>query len=144
MRSLHIQKYVAMIWNDVLADNCIDLAAQMAYYFSLSFFPLMIVIAALIGLLPSTNIWHNLAQWIADYLPRDSRRVVFSTILELTEDSAGFLSFGLVTAIWTASSGFVSLMESLTVAYGARDTRGFWKKRVIAIGAKPLWQRSFS
>lgn len=44
-------------------------------------------------------------------------------------------SLGLLATIWTASSGFVSLMESLTVAYGAKETRGFWKKRVLAIAA---------
>jgi len=127
--------FVKALWGGIVADDCIDLAAQMAFYFSLSLFPLLIVIAALVGLMPSTNLWHNLAQWITDYLPRESRRVVFNTILELTRDSTGFLSFGLVTCLWTASSGFVSLMESLTVAYGVKETRGFWKKRVIAICA---------
>jgi hypothetical protein len=80
-------------------------------------------------------LWHNLAQWITDYLPRDSRRMVFTTILSLTQTSTGFFSLGLFATIWTASSGFVSLMESLTVAYGAKEVRGFWKKRVLAIAA---------
>jgi membrane protein len=123
------------IWKGVIEDDCIDLAAQMSFYFSLSLFPFLIVIAAFVGWLPSTTLWHNLAQWITDYLPRDSRSLVFMTILNLTQGSTGFLSFGLIATFWTASSGFVSLMESLTVAYGAKETRGFWKKRLIAIVA---------
>jgi membrane protein len=119
----------------VVTDDCVDLAAQMSYYFSLSLFPFFIVLAAIVGWLPSTSLWHNLAQWITDYLPRDSRGMVFTTILSLTQTSTGFFSLGLFATIWTASSGFVSLMESLTVAYGAKEARGFWKKRVLAVTA---------
>jgi membrane protein len=113
----------------------VDLAAQMSYYFSLSLFPFFIVLAAIVGWLPSTSLWHNLAQWISDYLPRDSRRMVFTTILSLTQTSTGFFSLRLFATIWAASSGFVSLMESLTVAYGAKEARGFWKKRVLSVTA---------
>lgn len=121
-----------------MKDGCLDLAAQMAFYFSLSLFPFFIVIAAVVGWLPSTTLWHNLVQWLTAYLPRDARGMVFLTILNLTQKSAGFFSFGLLLTVWTASSGFVSLMESLTVAYGFRETRGFWRKRLIAILAALL------
>lgn len=126
---------IKSIWTEAMSDNCIDLAAQMSFYFSLSLFPFCIVVAALVGWLPSTTVWHNLAQWMTTYLPRDARRMVFLTILSLTENSTSFLSIGLLATIWTASSGFVSLMESLTAAYGFKETRGFWRKRVIAICA---------
>jgi len=123
------------IWDGILEDDCIDQAAQMSFYFSLSLFPFLIVIAAFVGWLPSTTLWHNLAQWITDYLPRGSRSMVFTAILDLTQGSTGFLSLGLAVTIWTASSGFVSLMESITVAYGLKETRGFWMKRLIAVAA---------
>jgi membrane protein len=130
-----VGRLITRIWRGVIEDECIDLAAQMSFYFSLSLFPFLIVIAAFVGWLPSTTLWHNLAQWITDYLPRDSRSLVFMTILDLTQGATGYLSFGLIALLWTASSGFVSLMESLTVAYGAKETRGFCKKRLIAIVA---------
>jgi membrane protein len=127
--------FAKAVWHEVISDDCIELAAQMSFYFSLSLFPFLIVVAAFVGWLPSTTLWHNLAQWMTDYLPRDARRMVFVTILSLTQSSTRFLSFGLLATIWTASSGFVSLMESLTVAYGSKDTRGFWRKRAIAVCA---------
>ena len=104
----------------------------------LSIFPFFIVVAALIGWLPSTTLWQSFAQWITDYLPTQSRRVIFETILGLSHGYTGFLSFGLLATLWTASSGFVSLMESLSVAYGGRDTRSYWKKRGIALLATML------
>jgi len=93
------------------------------------------IIAALVGLLPSTTLWQHFAQWITDYLPAQSRRVVFETILGLSRGSAGFLSFGILATLWSASSGFSSLMDSLSIARGTRDTRSFWRKRVIAVCA---------
>lgn len=129
----HLQNLLGEIWDEIVTDDCVDLAAQMSYYFSLSLFPFLIVLAAFVGWLPSTSLWHNLAQWITNYLPRDSRRMVFTTILSLTQTSPGIFSVGIIATIWTASSGFVSLMESLSVAYGVEETRGFWQKRILAI-----------
>ncbi len=129
---------IRAIVHEVDKDDCVDLAAQMSFYFSLSLLPFLVVIGAFVGMLPSTTLWHNLAEWITNYLPRGSRRMVFMAILGLTQGSTAFLSFGLAATLWTASSGFVSLMESLTVAYGAKETRSFWRKRVIALIATLL------
>jgi hypothetical protein len=52
--------------------------------------------------------------------------------------SAGFLSFGVATAVGSASAGFVSLMESLSIAYGTRDSRSYWYKHTIAAGVTLL------
>lgn len=134
-------RYLALVKKvlaDSFADDCPDLAAQMSFYFALSIFPFFIVVAAVIGWLPSTTLWQSFAQWITDYLPTQSRRVIFETILGLSHGYSGFLSFGLLATLWTASSGFVSLMESLSVAYGGRDTRSYWKKRGIAVIATML------
>ncbi len=126
-------QFVKRIWSRVLSDDCLDLAAQMSFYFVLSIFPFFLVVAAIVGWLPSTNLWHALVQWITDYLPQGSRHLLFSVILDLTNGYTRFLSIGLLVTLWTASSGFVSLMEALSIAHGRRDTRNFWKKRLIAI-----------
>lgn len=119
----------------ILSDDCVDLAAQMSFYFVLSLFPFFMVLAAIVGWLPSTNLWGALVQWITTYLPHGSRRLLFSAIFDLTHGYTKFLSFGLLATLWSASSGFVSLMESLSIARGAKDTRSYLKKRVIATAA---------
>jgi membrane protein len=119
------------IWQRIQADGCFDLAAQMSFYFVLSLFPFCLVMAVLVGRLPSSRVWASFATWIVTYLPADSRDLVLLTILRLMHYSPGFLSFGLLASIWSASSGFVSLMESLSVAYGAKDTRSYLWKHVI-------------
>lgn len=120
------------IWRQIEEDDCIDLAAQISYFFALSLFPFFLVLAVIVGWLPSTTAWHSFATWIVAYLPNQSQHLVFSAILGLSHHSAGFLSFGLIAALWSASSGFVSLMESLSVVYYGRDSRSFLRKRAIA------------
>jgi membrane protein len=115
-----------------MADDCLDLSAQMSFYFVLSLFPFFLVVAAIIGWLPSTALWQAFMHWVIDYLPMDSRVLVLSTILSLTRNYSSYLSIGLVFTIWSASSGFMSLMESLSVAHGLRETRGYWRRRLIA------------
>jgi membrane protein len=122
-----------IIWADVQTDDCLDLAAQMSFYIALSLFPFLLVIAAVIGWLPSTSLWHDFAQWITNYLPADSRKLVFSTILDLTHGYSGFFSLGLLGTIWAASAGVSSLIDSLNVTYGVKETRSFWKRRAIAL-----------
>ena len=123
------------IWHRANADQLTDRAAEVSFYFVLSLFPFFLVVAAIVGWLPSTHLWQSFAQWVLDYFPRLSRSLIFSTILDLAHGYTGFLSFGLLTTLWSASSGFVSLMEALTVAYAGKDTRSYWKKRGLALAA---------
>lgn len=119
----------------IVVDDCTDLAAQNSFYFVLSLVPFFLVLAALVGWLPTTNLWQNLVEWMTTYLPQSSRYLLFTVILDLTHGYTKFLSIGLLATIWSVSSGFVSLMEALSIAHGAKETRGFWKKRIIAIAA---------
>lgn len=126
---------VRTVWRDAIKDDCVDLAAQMSFFFVTSLFPFLVVIGAVVGWLPSTGLWSEMVQWVTAYLPRGPRHMVFRTILGLQTYNSQFFSYGLAATIWVASSGFVSLMESLSLAYGVKETRGFWKKRIIAIAA---------
>jgi membrane protein len=126
---------VRTVWSDVIRDDCVDLAAQMSFFFVTSLFPFLVVIGAIVGWLPSTGLWTEMVGWIAAYLPKGPRHMVFRTILSLQTYHSEFFSYGLAVTMWVASSGFVSLMESLSLAYGVKETRGFWKKRVIALAA---------
>jgi membrane protein len=115
--------------------HCLDLAAQVSFYLVLSLFPFFIILAALVGALPGSQVWHSFVLWVATYIPSDSQRAIFTTVFDVSRSHTTFLSFGLILTLWTASSGIVSLMEALTWAYGADDTRSFWRKRFIAVSA---------
>jgi membrane protein len=134
-REIRFWDVVHLVRANVLADNCVDLAAQMSFYFALALFPFLLILAAIVGWLPFTGLWDEVLEWITRSLPVESQRFVLDAVVGLTHGHAGFLSLGVVATVWSASSGFVSLMESLSLAYDVRDTRSFWKKRAIAVVA---------
>jgi membrane protein len=129
-----IPEVVSRTYARVVRDACLDSAAQVSFFFVLSTFPFFLILAAMIGFLPTTRLWEPFVDWIFAYFPRLASSSFFDAVLGLSKWHTGILSFGIITAIWSASSGFVSLMEALSVAYCTKDTRGYWKKRAIAIG----------
>ena len=122
------------IWDKAVRDDLINLAAEMAYFFVLALFPFFIVLGALAGFLPYTDLWTDVTHAIVEHFPTDARDVALQTLLNLAHKNKTFLSIGSVFTVWAASSGLVSLMENLSRACNVAETRRFWKKRLIAIG----------
>src|SRR5690242_19477793 len=75
----HLPGIFGCVWQRIQYDDCFDLAAQMSFYFVLSLFPLCLVLAVVVGWLPSSALWKSFATWIVTYLPTDSRQLIFST-----------------------------------------------------------------
>jgi membrane protein len=95
------------------ADASFDAAAQVSFYFVLSLFPFLLMLAGLLDWLPTTGRWDTFAAWLTDYLPRRTQHTMLT--------------------IWSASTGFLSLMSALSQAYGTKDQRSYLKRRLIAM-----------
>jgi membrane protein len=121
------------VWQQADSDDCLNLAAQMSYFFVLSLFPFFILLAALIASLPFSSFWTAVSDDIVRRFPIESQQLVLNTIADFMRSREALLSFGFLGSIWAGSSGMVSLMETLSRAYEERDTRGFWHKRILAI-----------
>jgi membrane protein len=115
------------------ADASFDAAAQVSFYFVLSLFPFLLMLAGLLGWLPTTGRWDAFAAWLTNYLPRRTQHTMLTIMLDLSHGYRSFLSFGLVLTIWSASTGFLSLMSALSQAYGTKDQRSYLKRRLIAM-----------
>jgi membrane protein len=142
-RDLPLGEWLRRVWRAVLADHCDDLAAQMSYFFVMTLFPFFIVLAAIVGYLPFTNIWHHVLMWIANFFPERVQPGVIRIVTNLTARRGGFLSFGLAGSIWIATRGVVSLMDGLNVAYNVRETRKFWKRRLLSCGVMLVFALTF-
>lgn len=67
-------------------------------------------------------------------LPQQSAEFFEATVTYVSsEGKSGLLTFGLVFALWSASSGVYAVMEQLDRILGVADRRPFWKARGIAI-----------
>ena len=129
-----IKRAVVRTVGDVVNNHTMTMAAGLSYNFILSLFPLLIVAAALVGYLPIPNLFDQILGTMARVVPADSMGLVRQVLKDvITPNKGKLLSLGLLGTIWTASSGFSTMIEALDVAYDIPETRPFWKTRGLAI-----------
>jgi len=117
----HIQK------SDVTA-----LGAQLAFFFLLSLFPLLIF---MVTLLPYLNLPEDqIFQFLRNYAPADVYALIESTLTEVLQNrNGGLLSLGLLGTIWSASNGVNAIVKSLNKSYGLEETRPFFIVRGLSV-----------
>ncbi|MEG0732735.1 MAG: YihY/virulence factor BrkB family protein [Vagococcus sp.] len=106
-------------------------AAQLSFYILLSLFPMLLVISSLILLLPLTNEISLIA--IDSVIPPEVQSLlspIFNNLLNSSNGAA--FSFGLLTAIWSASRCFSTVQEVLNTVYEAKKRRNFIVARLFS------------
>lgn len=119
---------------DLMCNRTLAYAAGLAYYFFLSLFPLLIFMAAALSYVPIPNLFDQIVNLMARFVPAQAMQMVQPIIKSvLRPPGTGLLSFGVIGTLWVASSGFSSLIDSLNTAYDVPETRAYWKTRLLAI-----------
>jgi membrane protein len=137
LSGISVAKLAKRVWSEIQKDDVFGRAAQLSYYFLLALFPLLIFLTSILGIVigsesgPRSSLFNYLAQ----VMPPSAFQLIESTMLEISKaSSGGKLSFGLLAALWAASNGMGAITEALNVAYGVKETRPWWKHRLMAIG----------
>ena len=122
------------VWHELSADEVVDRAAALAYYFLFAIFPTLLFLTSLLGLLPLPGLMERLLDYVDRAVPPDAASILGRTLEEIQAGARrGLLSIGAIAALWAASSGMASVMTALNVAYDVEDTRPWWKRRLLSI-----------
>jgi membrane protein len=124
------------VWARAEEDEILGRAAQLSYYFLLALFPLLLFLITLFGYLDGagSQLRHKLISYLGTVMPDSAVHLVVVTIDQVTNArGGGKLSFGLVAALWAASSGLNALAQALNAAYDVAETRPWWKVRLISM-----------
>jgi len=125
------------VWAEIQADEVFGRAAQLAYYFLLALFPLLLFLTSVIGLVmgAETKLRESLFAYLGTVLPSSASQLVNTTILEVTNSSGGGkIAFGILAALWAASNGMGAITEALNIAYDVEESRAWWRQRLTAVG----------
>ena len=118
----------------VPAKHTLQMAAALSYYFVISLFPALLLVAAIMAYLPGTNPFDQVLSLMSGFVPKDSidllRRVLATVV---TPNRSTLLSFGIMGTLWTASGGFAAAIEALDIAYEVEEARPFWVTRPLAV-----------
>jgi len=132
-------------WRDILTrvkkqvrdDKVPLLSAGVAFYAMLSLFPALIALVSIYGLVAEPDDVRAQVNNLASIIPEGSRTLVTDQLTTLTSTAGSSLSLGvglgILTALWSASSGMKALITGINVAYDEPESRRFLKLRGLAL-----------
>jgi membrane protein len=128
--------------SETIEDSILGIAAQVAYNFFFSLFPLILFLAPLLSLIgDKQKIVSELMARIATVFPADAYALIYKVISDVVfaTNAPGLISLGLVLAAWSGSNIFTTFMDALDTAYDVKDDRPWWKKRLLALAVLAGW-----
>jgi membrane protein len=129
---LRLQVLALKTWREFNEDKGFGKAAELAYYFLLALFPMLIFLLSLVAFLPGAQ--EMILSWLARGLPSEVMRIIDDWVRDVVRNrSGGLLSFALLGSLWAASSGAAALIDALNTAYDVEEERPYWKKRLVAL-----------
>jgi membrane protein len=135
---------VPLSWKEILRrtfneaffkDNCLGMAAQLAYYFFFALFPALLVVLVI-----ASYFFENSGEFVNDMfllagglLPAEGLDIITKQLVKISENQAGLLTIGMVTALWSSSAAMTAIIDTLNSAYDIEEGRAWWRVRIIAI-----------
>lgn len=124
------------LYDKVFDTGLFDRAAQVAFYFSFAFFPLLLFLLTLFGMiLESTeSLQAELYSYLARIMPSSAYTLVRTTMDEVIETSSGGkLTLGLFATLWSASAGIDSLRSAMNAVYEVDEDWSYWKLKLQSL-----------
>src|SRR3954471_22630945 len=114
-------------------DDCLGLAAQLAYYLLLALVPAIVFLVALASFFPSEMVV-RMVDSLRAFAPGDVVQIVEEQLQRVANgQQGGLLTIGIAMALWSSSAAVVSVADALNRAYDIEEARPWWKVRLMAI-----------
>jgi membrane protein len=122
---------------EIKGDQVPLLSAGVAFYILLALFPAIIAGVSIYGLVADPETVRQQLERLSQNLSPDTYELVGSQIREVTQGAGGALGvatvIGILTALWSASSGMKALITGINLAYDETETRKFFKLRGLSL-----------
>lgn len=126
---------------EVLDDKVPGLAAETAYYFFFSLFPLFLFLAPILGMIgDKQEMFDKVMAQLSTTVPGEAIALVRASLSEVvfSKSAPGFMSIGALLALWSGSAIVTTLMDALNRAYDVEDRRPWWRKKLVAVAIVAL------
>lgn len=126
------------VQREISADRLSIVAAGVAFFSLLALFPALIALVSIYGLVSDPADVAEQMNSFYSVLPGDVAAIVGGQLSAIVSSASSELTLGFALsvglALWTASSGIVTLIEGVAIAYDEPETRSFVKIRLLALG----------
>jgi membrane protein len=134
--SFSFKTFFLKLYEKAFDEDIFSSAAQVAFYFSFSIFPLLLFLVSLFGFFldSADNFRGELFFYLKQIMPFSAYELVRKTIEEVTANSSGGkLTIGLAIALWSASAGVDSLRIALNSVNKYKEQRAWWFTKLLSI-----------
>ena len=131
------RELIRRVWGGIGRNDLINRAYELAYNFLLAVFPLLLFLVGLLGIFASegSKLRTNLFYYLQLALPPSAYDLLVHTVREVISTSNGSkLTFGLLFALFSGSSGMSQLMSTLNAAFEVREKRPWIKVYLVSLG----------
>jgi membrane protein len=130
---IQVKELFRRIRRDIVWHDCFGKAAELAFFFQLAIFPLLIFLLSLIGFMPEAQ--EIILFWLGRLMPAQATEILEEWVEEvISQRSRRILSFSLIFSLWSASTGVRTLISALNRAYEVEEGRPLWKSQLLALG----------
>ena len=131
---------------EVKQDQVTLLGAGVAFYSLLALFPAVIAGVSIYGLVADPKTVQNQINKLTEMLSPETAKIIGNQLTQVTSGAGGALGvatvIGILTALWSASSGMKAMITGVNLAYDETEGRKFVKLRglsiVLTLGAMVL------
>jgi len=115
-------------------DNCLGMAAQLAYYFFFALFPALLFVLAVASYFPLATLVDELFRTMSGFMPPEALQLITDQMIKIADrQQTGLLTLGMLLAISSSSAAMVAIIDTLNNAYGVPEGRPWWEVRLTAI-----------
>ncbi len=117
-----------------MEDDLLDRAAGLSFYFLFSLFPLMLLLASLLGILHAPDMIRNAIAVLSGALPGAAAHLVAGQLWQLLRQPRDdLLSLGTLLLLYSGSQGISGLMTALNIAYEVPETRSYPHRLALSL-----------
>ncbi len=138
IKGFNVVQLLKKTGHEIGEDRITSLSAQTAYYFFFSLFPLLLFLTPMLGLFGNgQQLMDTMLTRLSSTLPADSLSLIRRILGEVisSQGGVGIMSIGALLAAWSGSNIFGALMDALNIAYDVSETRPWWKRQALRLGA---------
>jgi membrane protein len=115
-------------------DNCLALAAQLAYYFFFALFPTLLFLVALASYFPVATLIDELFRSLGGLMPPEALQLITDQLIKISgSEDTGLMTLGMLLAVSSSSAAMTAIIDTLNRAYDVVEGRPWWQVRLIAI-----------
>ncbi len=126
-----LKQFLYPLLQRVKEHDVSGMAAQLAFFFLLSLFPILLLMTTIVSYLPYNE--SDIMFLLADYIPEDSMAFLESQLATIMTGSGKLLSVGVLGVLWTSSNAMNGLLKAFNKAYDLEEKRTYIIRRAIAL-----------